>query len=148
MRTVRDGGSTAVNNSGSESAYTALVSAKTLCTPPPEPPSRLSLANRKKTSLSLKWSPPKKDGGTEIESYTLLWDNGSGKATHDASTDGADNIAISDLVELYHGPEKKCKIDMVLKPAWPYRFAMCCTNQMGISPYTPITTFYTAAGPP
>eukprot|EP00041_Stephanoeca_diplocostata_P031349 m.975434 g.975434 ORF g.975434 m.975434 type:complete len:1130 (+) comp23940_c0_seq1:108-3497(+) len=144
VRTVRDGGSTGGNSTGGESAYTAQVSTTTLCTAPPEPPSRVSLGNRKKTSLSLKWGPPKKDGGKTIDTYTVLWDGGK-----ETTADGkADDIAITDLTELYTGPEKKFKIDLVLKPASPYRFAMCCTNELGRSPYTPITTFYTAAGPP
>jgi len=89
------------------------------CTEKPGKPLSLEIVRTLKTGASLKWQPPKSDGGAEITNYVLEHRVESGvkwvKATDDKVTDTAYTL-------------KSLKPDMV------YEFRVSAENRAGVGP--------------
>ena len=50
--------------------------------------------------------------------------------------------------EIYTGDKNECLIEKCLKPGFCYVLRVLCTNSIGLSPYSELSTFLTTSVPP
>uniref|UniRef100_A0A667GR78 Fibronectin type III domain containing 3B n=1 Tax=Lynx canadensis TaxID=61383 RepID=A0A667GR78_LYNCA len=104
--------------------------------------------------FSVKWDPPKDNGGSEILKYLLEITDGNSEDVP-ASESGCEVSEYSvemtepeDVAsEVYHGPELECTVGNLL-PGTVYRFRVRALNDGGYGPYSDVSEITTAAGPP
>ncbi|KAK9869632.1 hypothetical protein WA026_003377 [Henosepilachna vigintioctopunctata] len=96
----------------------------------PSSPSKPTVKGRIQAySFKLQWNPPANTGGSEIETYILEVNSGSGYRT------------------VYTGKEVEAICDK-LTPGTTYQLRVCCTSQGGVSNYSDPCTVTTDAIPP
>ncbi|EDW29329.1 GL19647 [Drosophila persimilis] len=98
----------------------------------PEPPLPPKLVSRTKSSINLRWAAPPANGAT-IQHYLLEYDEGKGQPLK--------------FVELAKIKAKHYVISK-LQATTVYSFRLAAVNEVGKSPYSPISSYSTAGNPP
>lgn len=93
------------------------------------------LQGKTRNSLSVAWSPPLFNGGSEVAGYRVM-------------SDGDDRaLEVSQFSEIYFGNERKFK-HAKLKPGHCYRYAIAALNISGMGPLSEVVSFETGAAAP
>lgn len=123
-----------VKNAGLEPAYQHLLSEQVDKPAPPEPPARVAAYGTDRAAL-VTWSPPVREGGAKVDSYTILSNKG------DRATISADDFMAKGYAEV---PNISGDAD--------YSFTVTATTANGTSvpslPSAIVHTHATSASPP
>ncbi|NXN94793.1 FND3A protein, partial [Rhinopomastus cyanomelas] len=92
----------------------------------PDTPAAPKLVNRTKTSLSLQWKSSN-DNGSKITNFLLEWDEGKS----------------GPFKECYYGHLKQYKLTK-LSPSTKYSLRLAAKNDIGMSGFSEMVTYYTA----
>ncbi|CAF0919214.1 unnamed protein product, partial [Brachionus calyciflorus] len=98
----------------------------------PNAPSKIRTKIQSLNIYKFNWESPRDDGGDKIRTYTL------------EMSEYEQNI----FKEIYTGDKNEFLLEKSLKPGFCYVLRVLCTNSIGNSPYSEISSFFTSSVSP